>query len=116
MIDHVTIGVRDLARSKAFYDAVFQPLGYKSLHTADEAIGYGSDSTQFWIVVAENPVTPDMKSGLHFGFTAPTHESVADFYRKGLASGGKDNGKPGLRPEYGPNYYAAFVIDPDGYR
>ncbi len=58
----------------------------------------------------------DAKSGLHFCFSAPNKQSVAAFHEAALKSGGRDNGKPGVRAEYGPNYYAAFVIDPDGYR
>jgi catechol 2,3-dioxygenase-like lactoylglutathione lyase family enzyme len=65
---------------------------------------------------AESPVPPDAKSGLHFCFAAPNRHSVAAFHDAALKAGGRDNGKPGLRADYGPNYYAAFVIDPDGYR
>jgi hypothetical protein len=57
-----------------------------------------------------------MKSGLHFSFTAPTPKSVDAFHAAALGAGGRDNGKPGLRADYGPGYYAAFVVDPDGYR
>jgi catechol 2,3-dioxygenase-like lactoylglutathione lyase family enzyme len=63
-----------------------------------------------------SPVPPDTKSGLHFCFAAPSRESVGAFHRAALAAGGRDNGKPGLREDYGPNYFAAFVVDPDGYR
>jgi catechol 2,3-dioxygenase-like lactoylglutathione lyase family enzyme len=116
MIDHVSIGVRDIARAKRFYDAVLEPLGYTCLSEAPDSLGYGADAAAFWINVAERPVPADMKSGLHFCFAAPTHKSVDVFHSAALASGGQDNGKPGPRTEYGPDYYAAFVIDPEGYR
>ena len=66
--------------------------------------------------VSESPVKADPASGLHLCLVAPTRKSVDDFHKAALAAGGKDNGKPGLRKDYGPGYYAAFVIDPDGYR
>jgi catechol 2,3-dioxygenase-like lactoylglutathione lyase family enzyme len=66
--------------------------------------------------VAERPVAPDLQSGLHFCFAAPTRKSVDSFHAGGLKAGGRDNGAPGVRADYGSSYYAAFVIDPDGYR
>lgn len=116
MIDHVSIGVRDIGRAKQFYDAVLQPLGYACLSPGDTSLGYGKDSVALWISVAESPVASDPGSGLHVCFTAPTRKSVEAFHKSALASGGRDNGKPGLREDYGPDYYAAFVVDPDGYR
>jgi catechol 2,3-dioxygenase-like lactoylglutathione lyase family enzyme len=116
MIDHVSIGVRDIARAKRFYDAALKPLGYTRLTEIEGTLGYGGDTVAWWISRAENPVPPDMKSGLHFCFTAPTPASVDAFHQVALAAGGRDNGRPGPRADYGPGYYAAFVIDPDGYR
>jgi catechol 2,3-dioxygenase-like lactoylglutathione lyase family enzyme len=116
MIDHVSIGVRDVARTKRFYDAALQPLGYKCLSEGKGSLGYGADAVALWIGVAEHPVPADMKSGLHFCFTAPTPRSVDAFHAAAVQTGGRDNGRPGLRADYGPGYYAAFVIDPDGYR
>jgi catechol 2,3-dioxygenase-like lactoylglutathione lyase family enzyme len=116
MINHVSIGVRNIAEAKRFYDATFAPLGYKCLSHDDGSLGYGRDSIAFWINAAEHPVTPDDKSGLHFCFSAPTRQSVEAFHAAALQSGGRDNGPAGLRPDYGSDYYAAFVIDPDGYR
>ena len=104
MLDHVSIGVRDLTRTQNFYDAALAPLGY------------GAKKLQFWAAVADRPVPADMESGLHFCFGAPSRTSVDAFHAAALKVGGKDNGAPGLREKYGPNYYAAFVIDPDGYR
>jgi catechol 2,3-dioxygenase-like lactoylglutathione lyase family enzyme len=116
MLDHVSIGVRDLARAKRFYDAALQPLGYSCLSDGADGLGYGGSAASLWINAAERPVPPDEKSGLHVCFAAPSRDSVDAFHAAGLGAGGKDNGPPGLRADYGPGYYAAFVIDPDGYR
>lgn len=116
MIDHVSIGVRDLARTRRFYDAALEPLGYRCLSESASMLGYGRDGVAFWIGAAERPVAADAGSGLHFCFSAPTRKSVDAFHAAALAIGGRDNGKPGLRKDYGPNYYAAFAVDPDGYR
>ena len=117
MIDHVSIGVRDVATAKAFYDAVFAPLGYSCQSAGDSYLGYGTqDATQLWVLAASAPVPANPSSGLHFCFKAPTRASVDAFYKAALAHGGKDNGAPGVRTDYGENYYAAFVVDPDGYR
>jgi catechol 2,3-dioxygenase-like lactoylglutathione lyase family enzyme len=116
MINHVSIGVRDIARAKRFYDAALKPLGYTCLSQGDASLGYGNGSVALWISVAEHPVPADATSGLHFCFDAATRQSVDDFHKAALAAGGRDNGKPGLRADYDPTYYAGFVIDPDGYR
>ena len=116
MLDHVSIGVRDLAAAKRFYDAALKPLGYTCLHQFDVSLGYGGKVAEFWVSAAEHPVPADAESGLHFCFAAPDRQSVTAFHDAALKSGGRDNGRPGLRAEYGPDYYAAFVIDPDGYR
>ncbi len=116
MLDHVSIGVADLGRTKHFYDTAFKPLGYSCLSATGDTLGYGRDGVQFWIYQTKRPVEPDPSAGLHFSFAAPTRESVSRFHAAALKAGGKENGKPGLRKDYGENYYAAFVIDPDGYR
>jgi catechol 2,3-dioxygenase-like lactoylglutathione lyase family enzyme len=116
MLDHVSIGVRDIANAKRFYDAAMKPLGFACLSADDSSLGYGKEAAGFWIYAAERPVPDDPKSGLHFCFVAPSRASVAAFHPAALANGGRDNGKPGVRKDYGPHYYAAFVFDPDGYR
>jgi catechol 2,3-dioxygenase-like lactoylglutathione lyase family enzyme len=116
MFDHVSIGVRDPARSKRFYDAALRPLGYVCLMENADALGYGREKIALWIGKAEQPVRPDMGSGLHFCFGAPAREAVDAFHVAAVNTGGADNGAPGLRPHYGTDYYAAFVVDPDGYR
>ncbi|MEA2871895.1 MAG: hypothetical protein QOH67_1871 [Hyphomicrobiales bacterium] len=116
MLNHISIGVRDIARTKRFYDAALKPLGYKALSEGETSLGYGNDTVVLWISASDKPVLADEKSGLHFCFDAPTQKSVAAFHAAALGAGGRDNGKPGVRPDYAPNYYAAFVVDPDGYR
>jgi catechol 2,3-dioxygenase-like lactoylglutathione lyase family enzyme len=116
MINHISIGVKSTARTKAFYDAALKPLGYRCLSESPGSLGYGAKDVVLWISEVKKPVPPDMESGLHFCFDAPTRKSVDAFHKSAMAEGGKDNGKPGLRADYGENYYAAFVIDPDGYR
>jgi catechol 2,3-dioxygenase-like lactoylglutathione lyase family enzyme len=116
MFDHISIGVRDIAKTKRFYDAVLQPLGYKCLSEGETSLGYGRDAVALWILAAEHPVPAHEKSGLHFCFTAPTRKSVDSFHAAALKLGGRDNGTPGIRADYDPNYYAAFVVDPEGYR
>lgn len=116
MFDHVSIGVRDLAKAKSLYDAALLPLGYRCLHESAESLGYGRDVVGLWISTSEHPVEPDMCSGLHLCFVAPTRDSVNAFHAKACSAGGADNGAPGLRADYGPNYYAAYVVDADGYR
>ena len=116
MINHVSIGVRDIAAAKRFYDAAFAPLGYTCLSDGESGLGYGRETAAFWMSRTQRPVPADADSGLHFCLDAPTRASVDAFHAAALKAGGRDNGKPGLRADYGAGYYAAFVIDPDGYR
>ncbi|HWE17217.1 MAG TPA: VOC family protein [Hyphomicrobiaceae bacterium] len=116
MLNHVSIGVRDVARAKRFYDAALAPLGYRCLSDSPGSLGYGRDAVALWISKVERPVPANAGSGLHVCFDAPTRKSVSAFHAAAVKAGGRDNGKPGLRADYGPDYYAAFVVDPDGYR
>ena len=116
MFDHVSIGVADIPRSGKFYDAVLKPLGYTRLSDGETSLGYGAKAVALWLGATGKPVQPDMESGLHFCFVAPDRKSVDAFHAAALKIGGTDNGKPGVRTDYSPKYYAAFVIDPDGYR
>ncbi|MGE5202138.1 MAG: VOC family protein [Acidobacteriota bacterium] len=116
MIDHVSIGVRDIAAARRFYDAALKPLGFKCLSGSAASLGYGDESPRFWISPTDRPVPADEKSGLHFCFVAKSRAAVDAFHAAAVRSGGRDNGQPGIRREYDENYYAAFVVDPDGYR
>jgi catechol 2,3-dioxygenase-like lactoylglutathione lyase family enzyme len=116
MIDHISIGVRSVAKTKRFYDRILEPLGYQALSESPGSLGYGNGGIQLWMYETDRPVPADDKSGLHFCFTAPTRKSVDAFHAAALAGGGRDNGPAGLRADYGADYYAAFVVDPDGYR
>ncbi len=116
MFDHISIGVRELPRTKRFYDATLGALGYDCLSADESSLGYGKGSVGLWIGAVPAPVPSNSDSNLHFCFVAPTRQSVDAFHAAALAADGSDNGKPGLRESYGPDYYAAFVVDPDGYR
>ena len=116
MFDHVSIGVADIARAKKVYDAALRPLGFSLLSDGESSLGYGEKAVQLWLGATKKPVKADMDSGLHFCFLAKDRAAVDAFHAAALKAGGKDNGKPGVRADYGPKYYAAFAIDPDGYR
>jgi catechol 2,3-dioxygenase-like lactoylglutathione lyase family enzyme len=118
MLAHISIGVRDITRAKEFYDAALKPLGYRCIRAARslDGWGYGRETIAFWLTKAERPVSADDDSGLHVCFAAPDRDAVDAFHSAALRAGGRDNGAPGLRTKYSPDYYAAFVIDPDGYR
>ena len=90
--------------------------GYTCLSTGDDSLGYGAAAPALWISATEHPVPADTRSGLHICFAAPSRDAVDAFHAAALRNGGQDNGAPGLRPAYSGAYYAAFVIDPDGYR
>ena len=117
MLHHLSFGVTDLVRSAAFYDATLSALGYVRVWTDKTAIGYGLPGGGDKLAIklrSSGVVVPG--SGFHVAFAARSRESVARFYEAALQHGGQDNGAPGPRPDYGHHYYAAFVIDPDGYR
>ncbi|GLK82377.1 VOC family protein [Ancylobacter defluvii] len=132
MIDHMSIGVGDLARSVAFYDAVLAPLGFVRVRHYDASQDPGggaacwgrpgeapspdgaAGAAPFWIQRRAGMVTP--QPGCHFCLLAPDREAVRTFHAAGLTHGGSDGGAPGLRPHYGEGYYAAFLLDPDGWK
>lgn len=124
MLHHMSIAVADLGRSTAFYDAALAPLGYvrnwtheASAGYKESAIGYGPPGVEDAFALRERRQGVAASSdGFHVAFDAPSREAVLAFHRAALAHGGTDNGGAGLHPEYGPHYFAAFVIDPDGYR
>lgn len=112
MLDHVTIGVSDIERSKTFYDAALRPLGIIRLYAEGaEFAGYGvRPKAFFWIGRRATPQT-----GAHIAFTANDRATVDRFYDEAIKAGGRDNGRPGIRPHYHANYYGAFVLDPDDH-
>jgi Predicted lactoylglutathione lyase len=111
VIDHVSIQVRDVAASVAFYDAVLAPLGGRRVHTFDDQIGYGTQFPDFWIGPTN---TPGEAREVHLAFTAPDRAAVHAFFEAAVAAGAEVLHEPRLWPEYTPTYYAAFVRDPDG--
>lgn len=116
LLDHASIPVADLERAAAFYDAVLATLGMARAKAVPGAIGYGVGYPVFWIHAAAAKGAARPGVGLHFCFGAQTRADVDAFHSAALAAGAKDNGKPGLRPHYHPDYYGAFVLDPDGYK
>lgn len=116
MLHHISLGVRDLARAGAFYDAALAALGYRRVFEDDTAIGYGlvDDEDLLCLKLRDDAQAPG--AGFHLAFSAGSRAQVAAFHAAALAAGGTDNGAAGLRPDYGDHYYAAFVIDPDGHR
>lgn len=118
MIDHMGIAVSDIDRSRKFYEAALGPLGMSVQMTATSeqtesggtALGFGAPGEKiFWIADGERP-----GEGTHVAFRADRRAQVDEFHAAAIGAGGRDNGAPGLRPHYGPSYYAAFVYDPDG--
>jgi catechol 2,3-dioxygenase-like lactoylglutathione lyase family enzyme len=115
MLHHVSIGVAGVARAAEFYDAVLGALGYKrTAQYLPYAIGYGQGVSEFWIQLPQDNNPAIAGNGAHFGFRARSQDAVHRFHEAALANGATDNGAPGPRPHYGPDYYGAFVIDPFG--
>jgi catechol 2,3-dioxygenase-like lactoylglutathione lyase family enzyme len=114
VIDHLTVGVSDLAASRVFHLAALAPLGFVEQapwsEEADEVAFGPPGIDDFWISTLYEP-----GAGAHVAFAADSREQVDAFHRAALAAGGRDNGAPGPRSEYSPGYYGAFVLDPDGY-
>jgi catechol 2,3-dioxygenase-like lactoylglutathione lyase family enzyme len=113
MIVHVAFEVSNLARSARFYDAIFFSLGARRLFESDGAIAYGRDQEQFWIVARGRSPGPGYG---HVALAAAGRAAVNGAHAAGLQNGGRDDGPPGPRPQYGATYYAAYLLDPDGLR
>jgi catechol 2,3-dioxygenase-like lactoylglutathione lyase family enzyme len=118
MLDHVSLGVADLERSRRFYDAALRPLGLvRIVDFQGRGSDYGAMAGQLGVeftITAEGTVTPS--PGVHVCFRAPDRAAVRAFHSAALGAGGHEDGGPGVRAEYHPDYYAAFVRDPDGHR
>lgn len=110
MLDHVILRVKDLARSRRFYAEALAPLGYRVHMEFPGGVGFAvEDRLDFWL-----RQDPQAGPGLHVAFTSADRPTVDAFHAAGLKAGGTDNGGPGIRTHYHPNYYGAFVFDPDG--
>ncbi|MEO5805280.1 VOC family protein [Devosia sp.] len=114
MFDHFGFAVGDFDKSAAFYDAALTPLGIKRAMQFEfpggQVIGYGAERPEFWVNSGEA-----LRDHVHIAFAAKTRAEVDAFHKAAMAAGGRDNGKPGIRTEYHPAYYGAFVLDPDGH-
>ena len=115
MIDHITIATTDVEKSKRFYENAFKPLGY--------TVSFGEEGL-FWAFQLDNQCLFEIRNAedhegpvtsCHVAFRVGSKETVADFYQAALSAGANDNGEPGFRTQYGENYYACFVHDPDGH-
>lgn len=126
MLDHMTFRVTDIARAKVFYSAALQPLGYNLSFEGNfgsNILGFAypdpsepdGKKADVWFIDGPSPYGSTVAtSGCHLAWRAQNRAQVDAFHQAAIAAGGKDNGAPGLRPDYHPNYYGAFVIDPEG--
>lgn len=119
LLDHLSLFVSDIARSKAFYERALQPLGVTLLQDFGDALGFGRGKADLWLCKGPSSfqtaeqlqsITP-----IHLALLAGNRQEVDAFYQAAITAGAADHGKPGLRPEYHPDYYGAFVLDPDGH-
>ncbi|WP_419186505.1 VOC family protein [Rohdeia mirabilis] len=122
MLHHLSIGVRDIGRSAGFYDAVLGALGFVRVWSdlrpgeSNQAVGYGSAGGGDRFAIKQHDGAHAPGAGSHLAFSASSRRAVDAFHAAALAHGGMSDGAPGLRPHYGPDYYACFVVDPDGHR
>ena len=117
MIDHVSVGVRDLAAAARFYDAVLSAIGYVKMHDREKTVGWGKPGkphAEFWINARPGMAKVSPVTGTHICLRAPDTKSVHAFHEAALKAGATSCGAPGPRPEYTGGYYAAFIFDPDG--
>ena len=116
MIDHVSIGVSDLARATRFYESVLGALGYAKLDVRAKTVGFGKRYPEFWLNHRPDMAAVAADSGSHVCLRAASTQAVDAFHAAALAAGGDSDGAPGERPQHGEGYYAAFVRDLDGNR
>lgn len=120
MFSYITLGTADIARARVFYDAVLAPLGHARVPGYDDATssawGLDDPGPHLWVTVPFDGDAPSAGNGTMVSFFAPSRAAVDAFHAAALARGGRDEGAPGLRPHYGPDFYAAYVRDPDGHK
>jgi len=116
VIDHISIPVRDLGRASAFYEAVLATLGYARLETRSASVAFGKRYSELWLNHRPDLLPQPLGSGAHVALRASSPEMVDAFHAAALANGGASDGAPGLRPQHGAGYYAAFIRDADGNR
>ena len=110
MIDHLVLNVRELGESRRFFEQVLSPLGYGVAMSFPDWVGFGtSGKADFWLARRDPANT-----AVHLAFQCGKRKQVDEFHSAAMKAGGKDNGKPGIRRDYDPNYYAAYVLDLDG--
>lgn len=115
-ICHASIGTNNLARAQAFYTPLLATLGIPVVSEYEHAVAYGKGYPEFWLQQPFDKMPATIANGVHFGFVALSKQQVEDFYRCAMAMGGRCNGAPGPRPEYGPPYYGCFIIDLEGHK
>jgi N-acetylglutamate synthase len=122
MLHHISLGAQNIERAARFYDAALEPLGYVRVWSdlrpgeEEQAVGYGPVGSGDMLAIKQVSQPVPQMPGFHLAFAAPTRAAVAAFHAAALAAGGTCNGPPGLRPDYGSHYFAAFVVDPEGHR
>ncbi|HEY6135750.1 MAG TPA: VOC family protein [Rubrivivax sp.] len=123
MLHHISFAVTDIERAAEFYDHALSALGYVRVFEdlrpgeQNQAVGYGLEGGGDGFCIKQaSASSASVGPGFHLAFAAPNRSAVHDFHQQALLHGGKDNGEPGPRPDYGPHYYACFVVDPDGHR
>ncbi len=116
ILSHISLGTNDFERAIAFYDRVLPTLGCRRVMEYPDAVAYGKQFPEFWVQTPINGQSASVGNGTHVGFIAPTKAAVHAFYEAAIAAGGRDDGPPGPRPDYGEAYYGCFVRDPDGHK
>ena len=121
MLHHISLGAHDIEKAARFYDATLAPLGYVRVWSdlrpgeQEQAVGYGPPGSEDNLAIKQTSQSVPHVPGFHLAFAAATRAAVMAFHSAALSAGGKDNGGPGLRPDYGTAYFAAYVIDPEGH-
>jgi catechol 2,3-dioxygenase-like lactoylglutathione lyase family enzyme len=116
MLAHISFGVEELDRAATFYDKVLAPLGYTRVWSNQEAVGFGAGGGPDRLALFKRPRAAAPGPGFHLALLAPSPAAVDDFHQAAISAGGRSAGAPGPRPNYSPTYYAAFILDPDGYK